>query len=180
MNTENDPQTNWALPHSLPMRESQGTCAALLFGLASQLFPEPPQEGLGTPFYIKGGRTCPVPCQHPSGPQLLQFSPCGLTLAWRWLLLTWITNQSAGGWERLGCGGPGGNQGQHLLSLQPPAPWARGMPPACPVSLASLTTELHHPFVVYCCLLPRKHLYACLRLFLNPNDTHFQLILNHY
>lgn len=66
MDTENDPQTNWALPHSLPMRESQGTCAALLLSPASQLFPEPPQEGLGTPFYIKGRRTCPLPCRHPS------------------------------------------------------------------------------------------------------------------
>ena len=75
MNPENDPQTNSAVPHSLPMRESQGTCAAFLLSPASQLFPEPPQEGLGTPFYVKGGRTCLLSCQHPSGASVASVPP---------------------------------------------------------------------------------------------------------
>ena len=87
-----------------------------------------------------------------------------------------------GVWEQLACGGLRRNQGQHLPFLQPPAPWARGMPPACPISLTSLITELHHPFVVHCCLLPRKHLYTCLRPFwttMTHISSSLSSLLNH-
>lgn len=157
------------------MRESQGLCS-LLLSPASQLFLEPPRKGWGHPFTC-AGRTC-LPASIHQGPQLFQFPLVG----WLSGLVVAVIyldqcNQSAGGWEQLGCVEVLGRLGSTspfplsllapgpegcLLSVQSPSLWDHWTPlplrgPLLSSSLESIPTLVSASFW-------------------NCNDTHFQLI----